>query len=123
MDGIWAQFTTISEAVRTLRNALPAPSDPRGTEPLETIGRTNPEIVHAHIELQAATILLSNAVMDVPEFSNSSNAALEAASSSATVMKQASGEGGVLTAIQAPVSLLVRLQELTLSHLGNMTDA
>jgi hypothetical protein len=116
-DGIWAQFTTVSEAVLTLRRALPAPSDPRGTEPLETIGRANPEIVHAHMELQAATILLSNAVMDVPDFANNSDAALEAASSSAAVMKQASGEGGVLNAIQAPVSLLVCLVYTTLRNL------
>jgi len=109
-DGVWAQFTTISNAVLALRRALPAPSDPRGTEPLETIGRANPGIAHAHIELQAATILLSNAVMDVPDFPYSNEMALEAASGSAAVMKQATGEGGVLPAMQAPVSLLVCLR-------------
>lgn len=104
----WEQFNSISNVVLSLRRALPPPSDPRGTEPLETVGRANPDLVHAHIELQAATVLLSNAAMDTPDLWSGNEAAMEAASSAAALMQLASGEGGVLTAIQAPVSLLVR---------------
>lgn len=113
-EAVWAQYSTISNTVTTLRHSLPPVSDPRGTEPLETIGRANPDMVHAHIEIQAATILLANAVLDLPDFGGS-QAALEAAFTVAGLMKQAGGEGGILPAIQAPVSLLVRP---TFSHVA-----
>lgn len=107
-DNVWAQLSIISNTVLALRRALPSVSDPRGTEPLETIGCANPDLVHAHVELQAAEILLSNASVDVPDSWAGSEAATDAASGTAALMKQASGEGGVLSAIQASVSLLVR---------------
>jgi hypothetical protein len=102
----WDTFNAISNTVQIFRTQIPPIDDPSGLQPPETVGRANPEIAHAHMELLAAFILLSNSVLIVPQYDGAAQA-LEAASSMATLVKRVRGDSP-LPQIHAPISLLVR---------------
>lgn len=85
------------------------------------MGRTNPDFVQAAIELRAAMILMWNVVgegdviyginMNGMARAGEENGAVASACLISDLMREVSGEGGVLSAIQAPVALLVRLAQ------------
>lgn len=103
--------------VATLFPRLPNINDTLGTQSLEVFSLANPHFVHAHVQLHATMILLRKIEGKMFGSTGQGDDVILAQTVSASqIMETIMGEGGVLWLTHAPVTLMVRIINLTKQH-------